>query len=426
MNSISELADAFERGKAKYEEAALNYRKGQFKTFEKYGGGGENILCLGDNLEYMIHLLNEGGMAGKIQMIYVDPPFCSGGEYQSSIRLKSEVINESSLIKIKAYDDRWSRGMSDYISMLTARLIAMRKLLSERGCIFIHLDWHSSHYVKIIADQVFGEKNFVNEIIWTYKSGGSSKRSFAKKHDTLLMYSKTGDYKFKGLSEKSYNRGFKPYRFKGVEEYQDEVGWYTLVNMKDVWNIDMVGRTSNERTGYATQKPEKLLERIIEACTEEGDICADFFAGSGTLAAACEKMNRQWIMCDEGEIAIAEQILRMGSKGSGFCVEKKNNLFEGKLDYSIDGVIVKLDSYHRELNDVAISENDEIKKYYAEDSLSLVKFWCIGETDDAGVYNAKVLIRDCSEFSIDELPTRCEDIRGYDYLGKCIIGKIKG
>ena len=106
------------------------------------------------------------------------------------------------------------------------------------------------------------EKNFVNEIIWTYKSGGSSKKHFARKHDTILVYSKTDKYYLSLPKEKSYNRGLKPYRFKGVEEFQDETGWYTMVNMKDVWNIDMVGRTSAERTGYATQKPEALLSSL--------------------------------------------------------------------------------------------------------------------------------------------------------------------
>ena len=125
----------------------------------------------------------------------------------------------------------------------------MRDLLSDTGCLWVHLDWHAVHYVKVILDQIFGEKNFINEIIWTYKSGGANKRNFARKHDTLLFYSKTDNYIFNPQTEKSYNRGLRPYRFKGVEEYEDETGWYTIVNMKDVWSIDMVGRTSSERTG---------------------------------------------------------------------------------------------------------------------------------------------------------------------------------
>ena len=119
--------------------------------------------------------------------------------------------------------------------MLTIRLLMMKDLLAEKGSIWLHLDWHAVHYVKIIMDEIFGEENFINEIIWHYKSGGASKRRFARKHDTLLFYSKSKDYYFLAQKEKSYNRDYKPYRFKGVKEYRDEFGWYTMVNRKDVW-----------------------------------------------------------------------------------------------------------------------------------------------------------------------------------------------
>ena len=162
--------------------------------------------------------------------------------------------------------------------MLCIRFYMMRDLLADEGCLWVHLDWHIVHYVKVLLDEIFGQKNFINEIIWNYKSGGSSKRHYARKHDTLLFYAKSPKYYFEAQKEKSYNRGYKPYRFKGVREYRDETGWYTMVNMKDVWQIDMVGRTSAERTGYATQKPEALLTRILESCTREGDIVCDFSA----------------------------------------------------------------------------------------------------------------------------------------------------
>lgn len=220
-------------------------------------------------------LLDERQMAGKIQMIYIDPPFFSKSNYDAVVKAGDTNI------KHLAYGDKWEKGLSEYLKMLAVRLYLMKDLLADDGLIWLHLDWHVVHYAKVIMDEVFGEKNFVNEIIWTYKSGGTSKKHFARKHDTILVYAKSGKYRFYPLQEKSYNRQFKPYRFKGVKEYKDEAGWYTMVNMKDVWNIDMVGRTSAERTGYATQKPEQLLSRMIESCTREGDICADFFCGSG-------------------------------------------------------------------------------------------------------------------------------------------------
>ena len=161
--------------------------------------------------------------------------------------------------------------------MLASRLLLMRELLSDDGVLCLHLDWHASHYARVLLDEIFGSENFVNEIIWNYKSGGSTNKRFSRKHDNILIYSRTKKFKFRPQKEKSYNRGFKPYRFKGVEEFQDDIGWYTMVNMKDVWSIDMVGRTSAERTGYATQKPKQLINRIIEAFTDEGDIVADVF-----------------------------------------------------------------------------------------------------------------------------------------------------
>ena len=152
-------------------------------------------------------------------------------------------------------------------------------------------------------DAIFGEEYFVNEIIWTYKSGGSTKRFFSRKHDTLLLYRKTDKNYFKAQTQKSYNRELRPYNFESVKEYRDEKGWYTLVNMKDVWEIDMVGRTSGERTGYATQKPENLIRRLLESCSRPGDICADFFGGSGVLAKVAADMKRDFISCDNAGLS---------------------------------------------------------------------------------------------------------------------------
>ena len=266
--------------------------------------------------------------------------------------------------------------------MLTVRFFMMKELLSDTGVLWVHLDWHASHYVKVILDQVFGENNFVNEVVWTYKSGGANKRSFAKKHDTLLFYSKTGKYKFTPQPEKSYNRGLKPYRFKGVEEFQDEIGWYTIVNMKDVWSIDMVGRTSSERTGYATQKPEKLLERIINACTDEGDICADFFSGSGTLGAVCGRMGRQWILCDNGPASEASQVYRLASSGQRFDVHRcENSVNDNKAEFDLNGNELCFKTYMLDVDSMDCTSKDVIRSYMEKDPLSLIKFWAVGYDD---------------------------------------------
>jgi DNA modification methylase len=279
----------------------------------------ENRLIYADNLGVMkACALN--GQAGAFDLIYVDPPFFSRANYSAEIKLQAGNGKTIPALRRAAYSDSWDGDMEAYLRMLASRFFGFRELLSRTGSLWVHMDWHAVHYVKILLDAIFGEDNFVNEVIWNYKSGGVSKRRFARKHDSLLFYAKTREYYFEPQREKSYNRGLKPYRFKGVREYRDETGWYTLVNMKDVWQLDMVGRTSSERTGYATQKPEALITRILSSCTEEGALCADFFGGSGTLAAAAERMNRRWLLCDSGRLAVIDAQKRMVGLDAAFTV----------------------------------------------------------------------------------------------------------
>ena len=158
--------------------------------------GSGNLLCHGDNKAFMKTLLDERQMAGKIQMIYIDPPFFSKSNYDAVVKAGDTNI------KHLAYGDKWEKGLSEYLKMLAVRLYLMKDLLADDGLIWLHLDWHVVHYAKVIMDEVFGEKNFVNEIIWTYKSGGTSKKHFARKHDTILVYAKSGKYRFYPLQEK--------------------------------------------------------------------------------------------------------------------------------------------------------------------------------------------------------------------------------
>lgn len=396
MNRLIEITEAFTEGEKKYKEIMESEECVGFLANEYYGtdnicGDMTNRTADGDNLQYMKFLIKEKKLDGMMQLIYVDPPFFSNGKYQASVKIESDILGQSPLIKVGAYDDYWGENLKEYLTMLTVRFFMMRELLSETGCLWVHLDWHAVHYVKVILDEIFGEKNFINEIIWTYKSGGTNKRSFSKKHDTLLIYGKSSTYKFNPLTEKSYNREFKPYRFKGVEEFKDEKGWYTKVNMKDVWNIDMVGRTSSERTGYATQKPAKLMERIISSCSDEGDLCGDFFAGSGTLGDVCGALKRKWIMCDSGDAAVSSQINRIADGSAGFVVERaggKPEQTNGSISLAVGEnscghSSIKLLKYLPDMRDVCCSDDTVLSKYLKEDSLSLIKFWSI-DTDFDG------------------------------------------
>ena len=439
MSRINEVVKALSQSRRMYQRIMKRKRYTHFYTNEIYtpgckgtdaAGAAEgdtpmNILASCDNLEYMEYLLKEKNMAGKIQLIYVDPPFFSNSRYQVSVRLESDNLGKSPAIKTGAYDDTWEDSLQQYLAMLGVRFMLMKELLSDTGCIWVHLDWHSAHYMKTLLDEIFGYDNFINEVAWTYKSGGASKRSFARKHDTLLFYAKTGKYKFHPLKEKSYNRDFKPYRFKDVEEFQDEIGWYTMVNMKDVWSIDMVGRTSHERTGYATQKPEKLLERIVESCSDEGDLCADFFAGSGTMGAVCERMNRRWIMCDEGDVSVANQIRRFVTgkvdddrRFGAFAVERKEKNPDEALSRLVrcseDMGCLRIKDYVPDVMKLSDADEEIAVKYLHDDSRSCIDFWSLDADYDGKVHRAGEIIggRDfCT------LPEGSLHIIGYDVFG---------
>ena len=341
MTVIEQILEGIERGRAMYDRV-----HGSLATAEISAAGSAaslaspdagNELCLGDNLEYMKGLL-ERGYEGGFRLIYIDPPFFTRSSFNASVSVR-DAAGASHKVHHLAYDDKFDRSLEYYIENMTVRLLMMRDLLADDGLMWIHLDWHSSHYIKLVLDELMGERNFVNEIIWQYKSGGSGKRHFARKHDTILVYSKTGRYYIDVPKEKSYNRDRKPYRFRGVAEYKDEGGWYTLVNMKDVWTIDMVGRTSAERTGYATQKPLELLRRIVAASTEEGDLCGDFFCGSGSLPAAAHMLGRRWMCCDSEEMAVSMSRRRLKTAGAEFSFSRSSEggPVSGRADIEILG-----------------------------------------------------------------------------------------
>ncbi|MDR5659976.1 site-specific DNA-methyltransferase [Serpentinicella sp. ANB-PHB4] len=282
-----------------------------------------NKVFWGDNLQVMSHLLKEH--RGKIKMIYIDPPFDSKAEYKKKIKLKgASVSNDHNSFEEKQYTDIWKSD--EYLQFMYERLILLKELLHEEGTIYLHCDWHKVHYLRSMMDEIFGAERFINEIIWSYKSGGVSDRYFGRKHDNILMYGKTNGYTFNVLKEKSYNRGFKPYRFEGVKEYEDEIGWYTLTNMRDVWDLDMVGRTSAERMGYPTQKPEALLKRMIEVSTNKGDIVFDCFMGSGTTQTVAMKMDRKFIGADINLGSIQTTTKRLVNDIKALAKEEENQV----------------------------------------------------------------------------------------------------
>lgn len=288
---------------------------------------GANRLFFGDNLHIMRQLPSK-----SVDLFYLDPPFFSGRNYNVIFGDNNE---------IRSFSDIWEGGMPGYLIWLNARLYEMKRLLKDTGSICVHLDWHASHYVKIELDKIFGsggysgkEAGFKNEIIWCYSIGGKSNNTFGRKHDIILWYSKTNKWKFNGEDEK-VRVPRKPDSHMKVITDIDGVIWQEKTDKKtgkvyrypldkvpeDYWtDIEQLNREDSERVGYPTQKPERLLKRIISALTDESDIVMDPFGGGGTTASVAQRLNRRWIACDQSRIAvsiIADRISRLVEKKLG-------------------------------------------------------------------------------------------------------------
>jgi len=316
-----------------------------------------NRLIWGDNLLAMQALLAQG-YEGKINLIYIDPPFWTGENYYADFTIEGEQITkEPSVIERLAYKDIWAGGIDSFLDMLYPRLQLMKRLLAENGSIYVHLDWHVVHYVKIMMDEIFGRggregsnvnPGFRNEIIWHYATGGAGKEEYAKKHDNILFYTKTGDYKFYPdrvkvpRTEKALKRAKNP---KGARISADD----TLKLPTDVWDIPALNPMEKERVDFNTQKPVRLLERVIKASSDEGDLIADFFCGSGTTLVAAERLGRRWIGVDFSKVAIQvarNRLVNMDAKP--FLVENIGNyqrhmiyLYGGRI-YEMQRIVLKL------------------------------------------------------------------------------------
>ena len=281
--------------------------------------GWQNKLIWGDNKLILSSLKNgplrdEIEKQGGIKLITIDPPFDVGADFSMDVEIGEDTFTKKpNILEEFAYSDTWGKGTDSFISMMYERLVLMRDLLSDDGSIYVHCDWRVNSMLRLVMDELFGASNFINEIIWCYKSGGAGSRNFAKKHDTILAYSKTSEYKFNPIREKSYMGVDYSTGNKNVKLFDDNDGKgpYTLVFPKDWWEIGMLATSSKQRTGYPTQKPDELLEKIISSTTSEGDLIADFFAGSGTAVAVAERLGRKWIASDLGKFSIHTTRKRM-------------------------------------------------------------------------------------------------------------------
>ena len=280
--------------------------------------GWTNRLIYGDNLLAMAALLagdeRTPSLRGKVDLIYIDPPFDSRADYRTKVTLPGvELEQRPTVIEQFAYSDTWSDGTASYLAMITPRLILMRELLTDIGSIYVHLDWHVGHYVKVILDEVFGKRNLRNEIIWCYTGPGSpGMRQFNRKHDAIYWYSKSpSEWVFNDKdvriphnekTRENFKAGLAGSGFLSDNYDLDEVGKIP----ESWWQMAIAGRypiDGVKRVGYDTEKPLSLLERIIHASAPVNGLVADFNCGSGTTAAVAERLGRRWITSDIGKPA---------------------------------------------------------------------------------------------------------------------------
>jgi site-specific DNA-methyltransferase (adenine-specific)/adenine-specific DNA-methyltransferase len=318
---------------------------------ERYGeekDGWINKIFWGDNLQVMSHLLKE--YRGKVDLIYIDPPFDSKADYKKKIELKGigKAESDSNSFEEKQYGDIWTND--EYLQFMYERLIIMRELLSESGSIYLHCDWHRSAYLRLLLDEIFGTESFRNEIVWRYFGfKRATSKKFPQKHDLIFSYTKSGEYvwnvQYQPHSEE-YIKRFK--KDSNGRLYRDDVnptgGGKRIIYLDDVvgdiidsvWNdIPPVNPVANERQNYPTQKPEALLERIINASSNPGDLVFDSFMGSGTTQAVAMKLGRRFIGADinlgaiqtttKRLINVAEELKKEKDKYTGFEVYNVNN-----------------------------------------------------------------------------------------------------
>ncbi|MGB3748906.1 MAG: DNA methyltransferase [Rhodanobacter sp.] len=307
-----------------------------------------NRLIYGDNLLAMAALLagdeRTPSLRGKVDLIYIDPPFDSKADYRTKVSLPGvELEQKPTVIEQFAYSDTWSDGTASYLAMITPRLILMRELLADTGQIFVHLDWHVGHYVKIVLDELFGKKQFRNELIWYYynKMPDTRNKIFPRSHDVIYWYAKNekSEYFFEHQEERRAKPVKQLVRKKvdgRMVNARDEHGNVQYVE-RDARTVDSVWRLSmlqpadkTQNSGYLTQKPESILERVLLAVSKPNDLVADFNGGSGTTAAVAEKLGRRWITTDLGKPACMIMRKRLIDQGA------KPFLYQAIGDYQVE------------------------------------------------------------------------------------------
>lgn len=374
----------------------------------------QNLLIWGENKEIMNSLLKD--FENKINLIYIDPPFATGGNFN----LKIQIGENGNCLDDIAYKDKWKEGLDSYLTFLYERLVKMKRLLADNGSIYVHLDWHISHYVKVILDEIFGIENFRNEIIWAYPAASvKTRRFFIRSYDTILFYSKSDDHVFNDdpniymeYSNRVKNALKKDeqgtFYYRGGSHNGKKLSRKVYVVQegifpRDFWNdIPYIRANTSEYQGFSTQKPERLLKRIILASTNEKDIVADFFCGSGTTLVVAEKLGRHWIGCDINKNAIHIARKRI------LDISSSNDILNWKKKYNKQSHSFKILSLEKEI------EPQLISKEFLRKNAQIETVYTIQESPEINIevhQNNNSVIIELNNYNIPYLNLVSEKIR---------------
>ncbi len=301
-------------------------------------------LLLGNNLAAMAALQDE--LEGEFHLIYMDPPFLSGKQYPARIGRNEDSRRPEDWETIDGYQDTWKDGAA-YLDMLYPRLLQAHQLLSRNGTLYLHLDWHACAYARVLLDEIFGPDRLINEIVWVYHGPSPIKTAFKRKHDTILVYSKSAEYTFNADAVRV------PYSPSTIKTFESsaKAGFGKMPDLErgkvpeDWWYFPVVARLHSERTGYPTQKPEALLERIILASSNPGELVGDFFCGSGTSLIVANRLGRRWVGCDASPLATSttyRRFLLKETEASFEYCQAKERTTDGSEKMEIDVMIEEM------------------------------------------------------------------------------------